>query len=56
MSQRPPTPMERDMIDEWLRRNRCCGSPSLCGAVCMDDEESWQSALVARELDRLRNG
>lgn len=54
MSGRELTPMEEDAVSAWLLRNRCCGSPNLCGARCYDDEESWVIALVAGQLDRLR--
>jgi hypothetical protein len=51
---RPLTPMEAEAVDQWLRARRCCGSPQLCGASCMDDEETWTETLVVREMDRLR--
>lgn len=45
----PPAPA--DPVEAWLTRARCCGAPQLCGARCMDDEESATEAAVVRRLD-----
>lgn len=43
-----------DPVECWLAASRCCGAPQLCGARCMDDEDSATAARVARELDDTR--
>ena len=45
----PSPPEEPD--DAWLRVARCCGAPSLCGALCMGDAESMTAARIARRVD-----
>jgi hypothetical protein len=47
----PAVPAPADPVEFWLQRARCCGAPQLCGAVCMDDEESATQAQVVRRLD-----
>lgn len=49
-----PTTESVDPVEVWLAANRCCGAPQLCGARCMDDEDSATGARVARELDDAR--
>lgn len=51
-ARRPLTPEEAASPDEQLMaRLRCCGAPQMCGALCMDDEESMAGARVVRRLD-----
>lgn len=47
----PVTAADADPVERWLRRARCCGAPQMCGARCMDDEESATEAAVVRRLD-----
>lgn len=49
-----PTTESVDPVECWLAASRCCGAPQLCGARCMDDEDSATGARVARELDDAR--
>lgn len=44
-------PDDRDPVTAWLDRARCCGSPQMCGALCMDSERSQTEATVVRRLD-----
>jgi hypothetical protein len=42
-----------DAIADYVERQRCCGSPSACGAICQDSEEADAIARAAKPLAAL---